>query len=123
MEILSGLADDLTPQARAVVRAFADARAKAPGFILSSGVFPEVNESCSERLLDIIREVASRHLDPKRLDRALAAALLRGARSADSRDEIESALNALLATETTAAYLFGLAAGLSLTSVADDLAL
>jgi hypothetical protein len=121
MKNLPGLDGELTPQARAVMRAFSDAQTRAAGFILSSGVFPEVNESSSERLLNVIRGLASRHLDQKRLDRALRSALSRCARSPEARDTIEAALNALLATETTAAYVFGLAAGLSLASLGESL--
>jgi hypothetical protein len=121
VKILPGLNGDLTPQARAVLRAFADAQTRAAGFVLSSGVFPEVSESGDERLLGIVRDLASRYLGQKRRERALRASLSRGARSTKARDRIEADLNALLASETTAAYVFGLAAGLSLTSIEDSL--
>ena len=41
--------------------------------------------------------------------------------SAEAVRDISGALNALLATETTAAYVFGLAAGLSLDSLGETL--
>jgi hypothetical protein len=121
MKNVPGLDGNLTPQARAVMRAFSDAQTRAGGFLLTTGVFPEVSEAGGERLLNIIRGLASRHLDQKQADRALRAALSHGARSSESRDEIESSLNALLATEATAAYVFGLAAGLTLASIGDEL--
>ena len=114
-----GLDGDLTPQARAVLRAFTDAQTRAAGFILSTGVFPEVSESGDEKLHSIIRDLAARHLDQRKADRALRTALTRGCRALESRDPIESALNALLASETTAAYVFGLAAGLSLATAGE----
>ena len=120
MKILSGLNGDLTPQARAVLRAFTDAQTRATGFLLSTGVFPEVSESGSEKLHTIVRDLASRHLNQKRLERTLRGALKRGVASARSRDRVEAALNALLDSETTAAYVFGLAAGLSLASFGDN---
>jgi hypothetical protein len=112
---------DLTPAARAVMRAFADAQTRAVPFLLRSGVFPEVSESGSDGLLNIIRDLASRHLNQKSRARELRMSLARHSRSREGRDQIEGALNALLANETTAAYLFGLAAGLSLTSLGDSL--
>lgn len=112
---------DITPQARAVLRAFTDAQTRAAGFLLSTGVFPEVSEPGSERLHTIVRELAARHLDQRRADRALRTALSRGCRALEARDQIEGALSALLSSETKAAYLFGLAAGLQLGSIADTL--
>ena len=121
MKSLREIPGDLTPQARAVLRAFADARGRAAGFVLSSGIFPELNESGSEKIHDVVRDIAARHLSQARLDRALRAALARGARSAESRDEIEAALNALLTSEGTAAYIVGLAAGLTVSSLDEAL--
>jgi hypothetical protein len=119
MKVPPGMDGDLTPQARAVLRAFTDAQSRARGFLLSSGVFPDVSESGSEKLHSLIRDLAARHLDQKKADRALRSALTRGCRALESRDPIESALNSLLASETTAAYVFGLAAGLSLASAGE----
>jgi hypothetical protein len=83
MKKLRGLDGNLTPQARAVMRAFADAQRRAAGFLLSTGVFPDVSEAGGERLLNMIRDLASRHLDQKQADRALRVALGRGARSSE----------------------------------------
>ncbi len=121
MKIPPGLNGDLTPQARAVLRAFSDAQASAAAFLLTSGIFPEVSESSSEKLHSIIRDLAATHLNQKRLDRTLRNSLQSCTRTTEARDQVEAAVNALLASETTAAYVFGLAAGLSLTSLADNL--
>jgi hypothetical protein len=112
-----GLNGSLTPQARAVVRAFVEARRLATGFLLSCGVFPEVNESCSERLHGIVHDLATDHLERKRHARALRSALRQSVRSPESLDRIDQELTALLASETTAAYVFGLAAGLGVSSL------
>ena len=103
-----------------MLRAFTDAQTRATGFLLSTGVFPEVSESGSEKLHTIVRDLASRHLNQKQLERTLRAALKRGVAAGQSRDRVEAALNALLDSETTAAYVFGLAAGLSLASFGDN---
>jgi hypothetical protein len=121
MKVPPGMDGDLTPQARAVLRAFADAKTRAAGFLLSTGVFPEVSESGSEKLHTIVRDLAARHLDQRRADRALRVALNRACSALETRDQIEGPLNALLSAETKAAYLFGLAAGLQLGSIADTL--
>src|SRR3954471_6860311 len=124
MKVPPGMDGDLTPQAQAVLRAFADAQTRAAGFLLSTGVFPEVSESGSEKLHTVVRELAgrppdpgrggagvagaaARHLDQGRADRALRAALTRGCRALEARDQIEGALHALLSSETKAAYVFG----------------
>jgi hypothetical protein len=119
MKTLSLLEGDLTPQARAVLRAFADAQTRAPAFLVSAGVFPELSESGAEKLQDIVCELAERHFDQKRVHRALRTSLDRGCRSTEARDQIENPISALLESEATAAYLFGLAAGLSLASAGE----
>ena len=65
---LRSLLADNTPRARAVMRAFNHARRLAATFRLSSGLLPEVSESCSARLFDIVqpeayhsRPIALRH--------------------------------------------------------------
>jgi hypothetical protein len=121
MKVPPGMDGDLTPQARAVLRAFTDAQTRAAGFLLSTGVFPEISESGSEKLSSIVHDLAARHLDQRRADRALRTALNRACRALETRDQIEGPLNALLSAETKAAYLFGLAAGLQLGSLADTL--
>jgi hypothetical protein len=121
MKMLPGMDGDLTPQARAVLRAFTEAQASAIGFLLSTGVFPEISESSTERLHRIVRDLAGRHFNQKRIERKLRAAIQGCIASPRSRDQVESALNALLDSEAIAAYIFGLAAGLSLTSLDDHL--
>ena len=120
MKTLPGMDGDLTPRARAVLRAFTDARASAAGFLLSTGVFPEISESSTEKLHRIVRDLAGRHLNQKQIERRLRASI-QGCIPPRSRDQVEAALNALLDSETIAAYVFGLAAGLSLASLDDEL--
>jgi hypothetical protein len=121
MKMLPGMDGDLTPQARAVLRAFTEARASATGFLLSTGVFPEISESGSEKLHRIVRDLAGRHFNQKRIERRLRASIQACISSPRSRDQVEAALNALLDSETIAAYVFGLAAGLSVASLDDAL--
>lgn len=116
-----GLNGSLNARARAVVKAFLEARRRAPAFLLSCGVFPEVSEPGSDKLHSIVHELSIRHLNGRRHDRALHAALHRCGTSAESRDQLEQELNALLTAETTAAYVFGLAAGLSVRKLEDTL--
>ena len=104
----------LTPEARNVLRAFMDARHVAPGFLLSCGVLPEVSESVTERLHRVIHHLAGRRFERRRLARAFHAALRKVAPSDEAFDRVETPLTALVATETTSAYLFGLAVGLAL---------
>ena len=121
MKVLPGMDGDLTPQARAVLRAFTEAQTSAVGFLISTGVFPEISESSTEKLHHIVRDLAGRHLNQKTLERRLRTAIQRCIASPKSRDQVEAALNALLDSETIAAYVFGLAAGLSLASMGDVL--
>src|SRR6267378_3354683 len=109
-----GLNVSLTPRARAVLQAFMEARHFAPGFLLSSGVLPEVSESVSERLHRVIHQLAGRRFDGRRHVRALHAEIRRVAPSDEAFDRVETRLTALVAAETTSAYLFGLAVGLAL---------
>ena len=92
----------------------------APGFLLSCGFLPEVSEAGSDTLHRLVHDLASRHLGRSRHDRALRASL-RAISSAASRDRLEREFTALLAAETTAAYVFGLAAGLGVGSLQDCL--
>ena len=109
-----GLNPGLTQRARSVVRAFMEARNVAPGFVLSCGVLPEVSESVTERLHRVIHYLAGHRFERRRHARALHAALRKVAASDEAFDRIETRLTALVETETTSAYLFGLAVGLSL---------
>ena len=104
----------LTPRGRAVLRAFMQARRLAKGFVMSSGLLPEVSESCSERLFRIVHEISIRHLDGRRHARALRQALKRALPSPAALDQVERHLTALQFSETTAAYVFGLSVGLAL---------
>jgi hypothetical protein len=125
----SGVASGLTPQARAVLRAFRDARHSAPGFVLSCGILPEVSESASDRLHGIVHALAEGHLGKRQRLKALQGILRRLApvnKAATKRrsgmdvvDEIESQLTALLALEATAAYVFGLSVGLAIRALPD----
>ena len=117
----NGLGAALTPSALAVMRAFNDARHHAPGFVVSCGVLPEVSEAASDRLHSIVRDIAERRLDARRHMRAVHTGLsqLPGRRS--RADQIERHLNAVLGSEVTAAYLFGLAVGLAINGLPDRL--
>lgn len=110
----------LTAPARAVMQAFRLAKFSAPPFMSACGVFPEVSESASDRLHAIVNEVATRRLNKGRHIRALqnrvqklAAAARPAKRSRTLVERINSDLTALLASEATAAYLFGLSVGMT----------
>ncbi|SRR5581483_4048682 len=109
----AGLGATLTPQGRAVLRAFHEARRAAPGFVMSCGVLPEISESASERLHAIVRDVVA-HLDGQQPLLAVQRDLRRQRSSANQLDRTERNLTALIAAETTAAYLFGLSVGLAM---------
>jgi hypothetical protein len=115
-----GLEASLTPRGRAVMRAFGKARQAAPGFVISCGVLPEVSEAASDRLHNIIREVAEQ-LNGQRPLGAIQRRLRNSAASAREIDRSERDLTALIGTETTAAYLFGLSVGLAIHALPDKL--
>ena len=107
----------LTPRGHAVVAAFLEARKASTGFLLSCGLLPEVSESCTEGMHHHVHRLADGHFARKdtleRLD-----GVLRGHGLSDSVVEsINHEITELLAADTTAAYLFGLAAGLGLGSL------
>ncbi len=122
-----GLAQGMTPQARAVMRAFRLAKFSASGFVVSCGIFPEISESATDRLHGIVNDLAERRLGKRRhwrdlqrlLDRVVSKP--RGGQARGHLDRIEAHLTALLASEATAAYLFGLAVGLAIRSLPDRL--
>ena len=116
-----GFNGSLNARARSVLKAFVDARRRAPAFLMACGVFPEVSEPGSDKLNKLVHELSLRHFNGGRHDRALRAALDRSGPSAETRDRLERELNALLTAETTAAYVFGLAAGLSVRKLEDTL--
>ena len=104
----------LTPRGRAVLRAFVQARRLARGLVMSCGLLPEVSESCSDRLFQIVQEISRRHLDGRRHARALRKSLRRALPSAEAFDQVDRHLTALQFAETTAAYVFGLSVGLAM---------
>lgn len=107
---------DLSPQGRAVVDALTDARGASTGFLLSCGLLPEVNEACTEGLHDHVHALSERHFDRERIVADLHAALT-GRLGEDAVEQITQLVTLLLTADTTAAYLFGLAAGLGLGSL------
>jgi hypothetical protein len=108
---------DLTPAGRAVVDALADAREASTGFLLACGLLPEVNEACTEGLHDQVHALAERHFQRERAVATLRGALAeRGLGDADV-EHIAHLVTAIATADTTAAYLFGLAAGLGLGSL------
>jgi hypothetical protein len=109
-----GLSTPLTPRSRAVLRAFAEARRLARGFLLSSGVLPEVSESCSDCLFRIVQHIALHQLDGNRHAAGLRASLRRALPSTEAFERVDQRLTALQSSEITAAYVFGLSVGLAL---------
>jgi hypothetical protein len=103
------------------MKAFRSARATAPEFMSSCGIFPEVSESATDGLFAIVNDLATRELDKGRRIRALQKRLRQLAVSArrakqskrELFDRIGTDLTAVLAAEATAAYLFGLSVGLT----------
>jgi hypothetical protein len=104
------------------MRAFRLAKFSAPPFMSACGVFPEVSESASDRLHAIVNDVATRRLSKGRYLRDLHRRLNqlvapghKGKRAVhdDLVDRIGRDLTALLASECTAAYLFGLSVGMT----------
>jgi hypothetical protein len=104
---------DATPRAKSVLRAFNDARRYAATFRLSSGLLPEVSESCSARLFDIVQHIGEKHFRAGRQQTSLRKALRRALPSAEAFDEVDRKLAELRESEVTAAYLFGLSVGLA----------
>jgi hypothetical protein len=109
--------NNLPPRGRAVVEAFLEARRGSTGFVLSCGLLPEVSEACTEGLHDHVHALAEAHFDRERAAGDLRAALQRGGVSGDALDDIELAITSLVTADVTAAYVFGLAAGLGLASL------
>jgi hypothetical protein len=102
------------------MRAFGKARQAAPGFVISCGILPEVSEAATERLHNIVRDVAEQ-LNGQRPLGAIQRRLRQGAASARDIDRSERDLTALIGAETTAAYLFGLCVGLAIHALPDKL--
>ena len=106
-----------SPRAKNVLKAFAEARNEAPGFLLSCGVLPELSECVSERLNRVVESLASEWFAGERHQSDLHSAIRKVARSADAADRIDAEVADLTNTQTTAAYLFGVAVGLSIGSL------
>ena len=104
---------DATPRAKAVLRAFNEARQFATTFRLSSGLLPEVSESCSARLFDIVQHISAKHFRAGRQQKSLRDALRKALPSPEAFDEVDRHLAELREAEVTAAYLFGLSVGLA----------
>lgn len=113
------LAEDPDVKGRAanVLRAFSEARHAAPGFLLSCGVLPEVSECVSERLNRVVENLAAQWFAGEKHFADLQQAIRQVARSAEAADRIEAGVAGLTNAETTAAYLFGIAVGLSIGSL------
>lgn len=117
---LRSLITDTTPRARAVMRAFNHARRLAASFRLSSGLLPEVSESCSARLFDIVQHIGAKHFGTRRPEGRLRAALKRALPSPEAFDRVDRELAELRASEIQAAYVFGLSVGLANPSLEAD---
>jgi hypothetical protein len=117
MNTLQAHFTDLPARGRAVVDALAEARAASTGFLLSCGLLPEVNEACTEGLHDRVHTLSERHFERARLVDELRGALSGRGLVDDAVEQITHLVTSLLSADTTAAYLFGLAAGLGLTSL------
>lgn len=118
----------LSAPGKAVMRAFRLAKFSAPPFMSTCGIFPEVSEQASDRLHSIVNDVATRRLNKGRIVRSLqrklqrlAAAASSGRPSKELVDGIGSDVTALLASEATAAYLFGLSVGMTVRSLPERL--
>lgn len=119
----------LDTAATAVMRAFRSAKFVAPRFMSSSGIFPEISESASDRLHPIVHNLAVKKLNQGRHFKALQRQLHKLVATADTHklnqrelmDQLSNELTAVLAAEATAAYLFGLSVGLTVRSLPDRL--
>jgi hypothetical protein len=106
--------NNLPPRARAVVDAFLDARTSSTSFALACGLLPELSESCTESLHGHVHALSETHFDREPAVARLRATLRDRGLSDEAIDEVEQAVTTLLAADATAAYLFGLAAGIGL---------
>ena len=110
---LRSMVVDATPRTRAVMRAFNHARQLAASFRLSSGMLPEVSESCSARLFDIVQHIGAKHFGTGRPESRLRAALRKALPIPEAFDRVDRELAELRASEIQAAYIFGLSVGLA----------
>ncbi len=113
--------------AKAVMKTFRSAKSAAPRFMSTCGVFPELSESATDKLHSIVHDLATKQLNQGRHLRSLRKrlhqlTLTRSRRaSAELVDNIGSDLTAVLASEATAAYLFGLSVGMTVRSLPERL--
>jgi hypothetical protein len=117
---LRNLTMDNTPRARAVMRAFNHAKKLAASFRMSSGLLPEVSESCSARLFDIVQHIGAKHFGTRKPETRLRAALKRALPSPEAFDRVDRELAELRASEIQAAYVFGLSVGLANPAIEAD---
>jgi hypothetical protein len=110
----SAVGEAVTSRARSVLRVFTEARRLAPGFLLSCGVLPEISESVTERLHRNIEYLGGEQFGRRRHVLALRRALRSAGCSEKAVDRVEIELTALTDADTKAAYLFGVAVGLSI---------
>ena len=109
--------NDLTPRGRAVVDALADARAASTGFVLTCGLLPEVNEACTEGLHDQVHALSEKYFQRKTAVADLVGALSERGLDDTDVEYIAQLVTSIVTADATAAYLFGLAAGLGLGSL------
>jgi hypothetical protein len=110
------------------MKAFRSAKSTAPQFMSTCGIFPEVSESASDRLHDIVNSLAMRQLNKGRHLRALHRRIEKltsagkGKQSAaEIADGFNTDLTAVLASEAIAAYLFGLSVGMTVRTLPERL--
>ena len=116
----TGLGTSLTPQGRAVMRAFGKARQAAPGFVISCGVLPEVSEAASERLHNIIRQVAEQ-LNGQRPLGAIQRRLRNSAASAREIRSQRARSDSAHRRRNDGGVPFGLSVGLAIHALPDKL--
>jgi hypothetical protein len=109
--------NDLTPRGRAVVDALADARAASTGFVLTCGLLPEVNEACTEGLHDQVHVLSEKYFQRNAAVADLLGALTERRLDDTDVEYIAQLVTSIVTADATAAYLFGLAAGMGLGSL------
>src|ERR1043165_2025239 len=92
----------LDTAATAVMRAFRSAKFVAPRFMSSSGIFPEISESASDRLHPIVHNLAVKKLQQGRHCKALQRQLHKLVATADTHKLNQRELMDQLSNELTA---------------------
>jgi hypothetical protein len=100
-----------------VVDALADARAASTGFVLTCGLLPEVNEACTEGLHDQVHALSEKYFQRKAAVADLVGALTERRLDDTDIEYIAQLVTSIVTADATAAYLFGLAAGMGLGSL------